>query len=438
MVSTNQLRYFIFLSIFLILWLLIFLHSYYQTKGNERTLDEKLESIDDILNEKIQENLAEILEKWSNTEVRLQQVEEKLGNIKLDEIEVVVSHTKEAKRTITYLHKIAILIIACNRVEVKSIIQQTLEYSQDRETFPLFVSQDCGDVATKRVILEFKSQLTYLEHNNKTQIEVGPRETHMIGYYKISRHYKWAIDQVFAYNSEIDSLVILEDDMIISFDFFDYFKSMRPLLDIDTTVWCISAWNDNGKVELAHDNSLFYRTDFMPGLGWMLTKNVWNELRVKWPPAFWDDWMRGDEIRKNRVCIRPEVSRTKLYVQKGVSGGLFFDRFYKYWALNDKEFDFNSFDINSLAKVTYDHNYFLVLRNAKTVSADEIVNNNLEANVQYKILYKDYQEYKRLANRFGLMDDERGGVLRTAYHGAVTFYYVNKYVHLVPAELLKS
>lgn len=28
-----------------------------------------------------------------------------------------------------------------------------------------------------------------------------------------------------------------------------------------------------------------YRSDFFPGLGWMLTKDLWNELEVKWPKA---------------------------------------------------------------------------------------------------------------------------------------------------------
>ena len=433
MVSTNQMRYSLFMGLFLCLWFFVFLHSYYWTRESQKRFDEKFVSFDGVLNEKIQSNLADISQKWSDTELRVKSIEERLESLKLDGVAPPVTHTVTKRK---YSHKIAILIIACDRVEVKSMIQQCLDFSKDRRTFPLFVSQDCGNEATKQVILDYRPQLTYLEHTNNSQIDVGPKQAHLIGYYKISRHYKWAIDQVFNSNGDIDSLVILEDDMMISFDFFDYFKAMRPLLDIDPTVWCISAWNDNGKVDLAHSNSLFYRTDFMPGLGWMLTRNTWSELRVKWPPAFWDDWMRGEEVRKNRVCIRPEVSRTKLYVQKGVSGGLFFDRFYKFWALNDKEFDFDSFDINSLSKFRYDRYYFRLLREAKTISANDVTYSNLETDVQYKILYKDFNDYKRLANKFGLMDDERGGVLRTAYHGAVTFYYSNTYLHLVPAELL--
>ena len=36
-----------------------------------------------------------------------------------------------------------------------------------------------------------------------------------------------------------------------------------------------------------------FRTDFFPGLGWMLTKTVWKELSVKWARSYWDDWMRS-------------------------------------------------------------------------------------------------------------------------------------------------
>ena len=31
---------------------------------------------------------------------------------------------------------------------------------------------------------------------------------------------------------------------------------------------------------------LLYRTDFFPGLGWMLEKKIWRELENKWPNAY--------------------------------------------------------------------------------------------------------------------------------------------------------
>ena len=37
------------------------------------------------------------------------------------------------------------------------------------------------------------------------------------------------------------------DDMEVAPDFYSYFASLCPLLDVDPSLWCISAWNDNGK-----------------------------------------------------------------------------------------------------------------------------------------------------------------------------------------------
>ena len=82
---------------------------------------------------------------------------------------------------------------------------------------------------------------------------------------------------------------------------------------------------------------LLYRSDFFPGLGWMLTKDLWLEFQTKWPKAsvlpmfyqtsadryfffsFWDDWIREPEQRKDRACIRPELSRSRTFGKIGVS-----------------------------------------------------------------------------------------------------------------------
>jgi len=45
----------------------------------------------------------------------------------------------------------------------------------------------------------------------------------------------------------------LSDDLDISPDFFDYFLATYPVLHADPSLWCVSAWNDNGKAELVSD-----------------------------------------------------------------------------------------------------------------------------------------------------------------------------------------
>lgn len=98
----------------------------------------------------------------------------------------------------------------------------------------------------------------------------------------------------------------ISDDLDISQDFFEYFTATYRLLEMDSTLWCVSAWNDNGKIGMIEDKpDLLYRTDFFPGtiessyfedfflqgchlgLGWMLKRDIWSELEPIWPTAFW-------------------------------------------------------------------------------------------------------------------------------------------------------
>ena len=73
-------------------------------------------------------------------------------------------------------------------------------------------------------------------------------------------------------------------------DFFDYFLATRKLLDKDDTLYCVSAWNDNGKEDSIDPSAIdiLYRSDFFPGLGWMLTRKIWNDIGSNWPKGFWE------------------------------------------------------------------------------------------------------------------------------------------------------
>lgn len=145
--------------------------------------------------------------------------------------------------------------------------------------------QDCGDAPTKEAIQSFGSQLTLIEQPNQSDIFVLPKEKKFKGYYKIARHYGWALNTTFQIG--FDFVIIVEDDLNVAPDFFEYFLATHKLLKQDSSLWCVSAWNDNGKANVVDTArpDLLYRTDFFPGLGWMLTKDLWQELSVKWPKS---------------------------------------------------------------------------------------------------------------------------------------------------------
>lgn len=161
------------------------------------------------------------------------------------------------------------------------------------------------------------------------------------GYHRLARHYAWALDRAFAAHaapaSPLDKVIVLEEDLDLSPDFFAYFGALAPLLDVadnssdSTRLMAISAWNDNGmddRVVVVDPSSsgpsrTVHRTDFFPGLGWMLARPVWEELRPTWPAAYWDDWLRQPAQRRGRRFLRPEVSRTHHFGVKGTSNGQF-------------------------------------------------------------------------------------------------------------------
>ena len=104
--------------------------------------------------------------------------------------------------------------------------------------------------------------------------------------------------------------IVLEDDMELSPDFFGYFEAAGKVMDADPSVYAVSSWNDNGQKIHVSDERRLYRSDFFPGLGWMLHKALWRELAPKWPDEHWDHWMRSEVVHRTsrgRECLYPQA-----------------------------------------------------------------------------------------------------------------------------------
>lgn len=328
---------------------------------------------------------------------------------------------------------IPILLFACNRVTVSKALDLLLAYRPDKEQFPIIVTQDCGHVDTANVIKGYGDQVTHITQPDLSEPVVPPKEKKFRGYFKIARHYGWALNQtfnVFGY----EQVIIVEDDLEISPDFYEYFVATLPILRKDTSLLCVSAWNDNGKQGLIDENaaSLLYRTDFFPGLGWMMTKKTWEELSVKWPKSYWDDWLREPAQRRDRSCIRPEISRTKTFGKVGVSNGLFFEKHLKYIVLNQKFVPFTVMDLSFLIKKNYDDSFVKTVYETPVVSLEEFKSQKSRQYKAVRLIYHTKENYKRTAKALGIMDDFKSGVPRMAYRGIVSFSLRGQRVYLAP------
>ncbi|KAL6729281.1 hypothetical protein Aduo_000353 [Ancylostoma duodenale] len=337
---------------------------------------------------------------------------------------------------------IPVVVFACSRAAaVTGIVKKLISLRPSKDLFPIIVSQDCDNIPVQRAVAEFRNQVVYIKHKSAQQDNVVVPKAHKkyAAYYYIARHYKLALNHVFNVLNH-NTVILLEDDLDIATDFFEYFSATRYLLDRDPQLWCVSAWNDNGKSGVIDTsaNSLLYRSDFFPGLGWMMTSKTWAELSPKWPAGFWDDWMREPENRQGRQCIRPEVSRTKMtvYGKKGASKGQFYEKHVAKVILNTVPVSFTTMDLDYLLNPNYDRQFNrLVYEKSQLVNIDDAVASLLEMNYDSKGLRVEYTgniDFIVKADKLLVMHDFKAGVPRTAYKGVVTSFINGTRVFLVP------
>ncbi|KAL5207642.1 hypothetical protein ABZP36_032077 [Zizania latifolia] len=316
----------------------------------------------------------------------------------------------------------AVVVMACNRPDyLQRTVESILKYQTSMASkFPLFISQDGTNGEVKKKALSY-TQITYMQHVDLEPVRTE-RPGELTAYYKIANHYKWALDELFIKHN-FARVIILEDDMEIAPDFFDYFEAAANLLDNDKTIMAVSSWNDNGQKQFVYDPKALYRSDFFPGLGWMLTKSIWIELSPKWPKAYWDDWVRLKEVHRDRQFIRPEVCRTYNFGEHGSSMGQFFKQYLEPIKLNDVHIKWNSEDLSYLREDKFLIQFGKDVSSATPLNGSDAVlkAHNMDADV--KIQYNDQGDFERIARQFGIFEEWKDGIPRTAYKGVVVFRY---------------
>ncbi|KAH9654780.1 hypothetical protein WN944_028374 [Citrus x changshan-huyou] len=314
----------------------------------------------------------------------------------------------------------AVVIMACNRANyLERTINSVFKYQGSvASKYPLFVSQDGSNPQVKSKALSY-DKLTYMQHLDFEPVHVdNPGE--LTAYYKIARHYKWALDNLF-YKHNFSRVIILEDDMEIAPDFFDYFEAAADLLDKDKSIMAVSSWNDNGQKQFVHDPYVLYRSDFFPGLGWMLTRTTWDELSPKWPKAY------------------PCCYFSLFFFSLGSSLGQFFQQYLAPIKLNDVPVDWKSRDLSYLIKDNYEKYFAEIVKKATPVHGENVVLKAHDIEGDVRIEYKDQSHFEIIARQFGIFNEWKDGIPRTAYKGVVVFrYQTPRRIFLVGPDSLRQ
>ena len=381
-----------------------------------------------------------------------------------------ISHDEDDILSNLGLDTVLLVIASSKRHQyLKRCLDKVVEY-HPLESVTIVVSQDGESPLVDQVIQTAIKQFN--ERHKKARVTKSPNiqnvnfmhlkykstqaERGSNGYYALCAHYKWALKQVFEMdqihasgvhkNISVKRVIILEEDLEIAPDFYEYFGAMAPLLDRDEHLLTVSAWNDNGQASNVRDPQALYRSDFFPGLGWMMTKQLYEELIPKWPKAYWDDWLREPIQRKNRHSIHPEISRTLHYGKNGVSSSQFQDNYMDKMKLNDKFIHFRQLDLKYLEKGEWDQSYTARVQKATLVLPEDF-DNMFPKNIrissvnfpdnprEFRVEYFGNVGFEKIAQWAGVMDNIKANIPRTAYKGIVSLWVGQVKLHLVPKGL---
>lgn len=342
-----------------------------------------------------------------------------------------------------------LLVIASNRPDyLQKSLKYVLEY-HPLTSVPILVSQDGDHPRVNEVIDQAKAQFSAKSKLSFEHIHFESHSSYENGYFRLADHFKFALTSVFSGRfGEIRRVIILEEDLQIAPDFFEFFAATAPILDKEKSLLTISAWNDNGFNDQVKDERALYRSDFFPGLGWMMTKSLWEELGPKWPKAYWDDWLREPKQRLGRHILRPEVCRTLHFGVRGVSNAQYSD-YLKQIRLNDEFIHFTKMDLSYISEEKWDTFYLEFVRSAPLFTMEEAENKvrhpdfltDIERQYGIRVRYTslDANAFQRdsfsaLAKWSGAMDNVKAMVPRTAYKGVVSLYKNGVKIHLVPSN----
>lgn len=201
-----------------------------------------------------------------------------------------------------------IVLLTCCRPQLLQETLKSLFEVRGVDKSKVLIAQD-GTMAEVKSVAETMGVKVIQNPNTRLRGDGGSR---------IAQHYRYSLTSAFDFFNKANALVVIEDDLLFSPDFYEYLISAGSILAEDPTTFIVSAWSDNGFAGRVRDPYALRRTDFFPGLGWLLTRKLYKtELESRWPSEHWDHWLRSPEIHQHREIIYPQVPRT---FHNGVKG----------------------------------------------------------------------------------------------------------------------
>lgn len=262
-------------------------------------------------------------------------------------------------------HQPALLIITHNRLQsLKRLVQSLEQASFKNKSIDLIISADLPS----KEITEYLSGLPWL-NGNKRIITRDPK----LG---LKKHILSAISESL---SEYDSVIVLEDDVIVSNYFYEFAQQAEEFYRDDPNTAGISLYSygitentfesfiplDNGQdtffMQVASSwGEMFTASKWKDFISWLDGSHDLLSLpdyARKWSEHSWKKLFLGYLIAQNKYIVYPYISLSTNFADKGQNIPTSLDLYQRPLLFNQKEFSFSAFDAKS---IIYDSHFELL------------------------------------------------------------------------------
>lgn len=145
----------------------------------------------------------------------------------------------------------AIVLVGCRRLSMMEDIVRSLALMKSIDSYTIYISFGCPESLTSDL-----SEVTSLFHSIMPDIQFlqyldPPSTSSPSPFLRIQLHYVFILKQIFEKHNHSE-VILLEDDLQLSPSLLDYFEQTFQLLYQDSSLFCISAFNDNAYEHKKH------------------------------------------------------------------------------------------------------------------------------------------------------------------------------------------
>eukprot|EP00434_Breviolum_minutum_P003091 symbB.v1.2.002721.t1/scaffold146.1/size298692/2 len=136
--------------------------------------------------------------------------------------------------------------------------------------------------------------------------------------------------------------------------------------------------------------------------------------------------LRRPDVRKNRHCIRPEISRSYTFGEEGQ----FFKKHLGKIKLNDVLVDWSKQDLSHLQSAQAFDDYLTGQIKLATAATTDTIDSFATQSKVLRIMYEDPKYKGTVAQKFDLMPDEKEGIRRMSYRGVIPLAWLSNRIYL--------